>query len=422
MPGTGRATWGRRSAFTYAAKGLAVTVLLIGMKLAIEQTPLGRWAEFQTRAMLLQLLPGLRDAGPDAIVVDISHIAGGERDAQTGKLRVTSREALQQLIARLSELGALAIGVDVDFSTEGGDWLSPQDPAFFDFCLAIDRKTPVRLGVWRSLADPAGMWLDLPRYQRLAAALFVTDTATGHVPLSVGLKAGTARLPTLGAALAASTGELPLDPYGLLRPSTSWLQRFVFDEIVPREVRLRPSSVMLQTQEAPVNFSVVRQMAREYIPQATPDDLLKYAARIQGRIVVIGAVERTTDAYVIPGDAMNKPGVFLHAAQAHSLTSEPVYEFSHAFRLVLDLLLSGVLLLTVVVFRFASHDNTQAVQRLERRVLWGLCLAIATGGAALMVWFRVFWLDFILVAAFLILHRPTEHALMHKEGLNGLPP
>ncbi|WP_343623796.1 CHASE2 domain-containing protein [Roseateles puraquae] len=411
-----RPPWGWRSIAIFLIKGFAVATLLIGIKLGLEQTPLGRWAELQTRALLLQALPGLRETGPDAIVVDISHIAGGERDPVTGRLKVTSREDLKLLIRRLSDLGALAIGVDIDFSTEGGDWLSPSDPAFFDFCLETNQKTPVRLGVWRSLVDPEGHWLELPRYQQLAAALFVTDSATGHVPISVGLKGAQARLPTLGAALAAATGQLPMDPYGLLKSSRSRLQRFVFDETVTRELQLRPSSVTLQTHEAPVNFSVLQQIAREYIPRATPDDLLKYASRLQGRIVLLGAAEKTTDLFVVPGNPRNKPGVFLHAAQAHTFTTEPVYEFSHAFRLVLDLVVSAVLLLTVVAFRRWSRNDVTAAHRLERRVLLGLCLTIALGAIALMVWCRVFWLDFILVALFLILHGPTEHALMPKES------
>ncbi len=83
---------------------------------------------------------------------------------------------------------------------------------------------------------------------------------------------------------------------------------------------------------------------------------------------------------------------------------------------MLDLVVSAVLLLTVVAFRRWSRNDVTAAHRLERRVLLGLCLTIALGAIALMVWCRVFWLDFILVALFLILHGPTEHALMPKES------
>lgn len=405
-----------RHAATYLAKGMAVTMLLVGLKLFVESTSLGTWAELQTRSFLLGLLPNFREHGADAIVVDISQFAGGEPNLASGRLEVTSREKLRELISRLSALSPLAIGVDVDFSTQGSDWLDPGDPKFFDFCLDVNTRVPIRLGVWRSIPNGRGNWLGTPEYSQLAAALFVTDSGSGRLPIWVSSDGSGPRLLTLGASLAAAANTMSLDPYSLAGKSGA-LKSAVFDQTVNREIALKPSSVTVQTQEAPVNYSVMRQLTREYIPKSEPGDLVKYASRIQGRIVVLGAVDKTGDLFDVPGDRTNRPGVFLHAAQAHTLTSEPVYEFGHGFRILVDFLVSFMLLATVVAWRWMSSRGMLRDARVsESRVVAVGCGLVALGGVFLMVKYRVFWLDFILVAVFLVLHKPMEHALLGEHG------
>lgn len=409
----GLSDFSARDAARYLLRGMAVTLALVGAKLLLEATPVGHWAEHQTRSFLLGLLPSFREEGADAIVVDISHFAGGEVDPATGRLRVTSREKLKELLVVLRHLAPAAIGIDSDFSTQGGDWLSPGDPRFFDYCLELNKSVPIRLGVWRSIVDPSGHWLELPVYSRLAAALFVTDSRSGRLPLWVSAGSSTTRLPTLGAALAAAVSTSPWDPYSIAS-SGGVLRRLVFEDTAERELALKPSSIVVRTQEAPVNYSVMRQLGREYIPRAEPSDLAKYASRIQGRFVILGAAERSDDLFALPGESQSRPGVFLHAAQAHTLSSEPVYEFSHAFRIAADFVISFVLLMCVVVWRWRASRGQMAHRVSEFRVVAIGCAVVAALGIGLIVAFRIFWLDFVLVAIFLLLHKPTEHALLES--------
>lgn len=401
----------RRWALLYLALGLAVSLLLLGAKLLLEQTPLGRWAGQETRSMLVGLLPDFRERGPDAIVIDISNLPGGTRDPASGRLLPTSRAELGRIVEVLAELGPAGIGIDIDFSGTERGWVDDDDPAFFDLCLAVNRRLPVRLGVWRGLGGPPEGWLVLPRYRPLAAAIYFRDTSDGRLPIWVAPEGASERLLTLGASLAAA--RQPAAWARLTRATgRSAAAGLIFDDITSARVTLAGSELQLQMQEALVNHSVLQQLARESIPYTGAEALRAWGPRIANRFVLVGDVERAADRFVVPGDRRNQPGVLLHAAQAHTIGSEPVYELGHGFRVLVDVGIPVLIMLTVIALRRASA--AVEVHRAEQWLLAGalvLVVLVAVGG---LLAFRVFWTDFILLVGFLLLHRPLEHALRHR--------
>src|SRR5262249_49898176 len=84
------------------------------------------------------------------VVIDSSQM---RRD----KTQPTDRAQLDELVTRLDELGAPAIGIDVDFSpTVSGDYLTTEDAKL----LAKWNDTKkVKVGVYRRQVYPAERWL-----------------------------------------------------------------------------------------------------------------------------------------------------------------------------------------------------------------------------------------------------------------------
>jgi CHASE2 domain-containing sensor protein len=219
---------------------------------------------------------------------------------------------------------------------------------------------------------------------------------------------------TLGGSLAASINRTTWGPLSLTSGENE-LNNLIFDNVVSRKLLQYPSEFIIRTQEALVNYSIIRQLAREYIPKASSADLVKYSARIKGRVVLIGDLENARDRYPIPGHDMNFSGVLLHAAQVHTLTTEPIYEFGHNFRVCVDFMLPLGVMLTVIFFRLrASAVDGASVPKLETKLLMWIGIFVAGIALGLAAFLDIFWPDFILVIVFLLLHKPTEHRLVNS--------
>jgi len=403
----------------YFACGLAVTLLLVAAKSLVEATPAGPWIERDTRGFLFALMSPFREDGPDTTVLDISTIPGGEIDPGTAVTRTTSRKELRRLLETLDRMltPPAAVGIDVDFGVTPGGWADPGDAAFFDYCLELNRRFPVRLGVWRSLGSPTGNWLGLPRYRPLAAAIYASDPDAGAVPVWVEMPGKAPRLLTLGASLAAALGPAADDPLSLAGQGGP-LHRWMFEEATERVSTKPPLRRAIRTLEAPVNYALVRQMERETLRGIEPRDIAMYADRLQGHIVILGEVRDAapSDRFRIPGDPVDRPGAFLHAAQAFTLTSDPIFEFSHGFRLAVDIAIPVAIMLGVLALRRrtkageAREGQAEGADHgaAETWALRGAAVAVVLGAIVLLVAWRIFWLDFVLVMLFLLLHKPFE--------------
>jgi CHASE2 domain-containing sensor protein len=127
------------------AVSISIIVLLIVAKALCENLPVIRNVEEGTYAFLQRhIVARGTNVRPDVLVINIAEIKP-EPDG-SGDL-VTPREPLDGLINILTELGARAVGIDIDFSPENGRFIRPDDPTFFDSWIGVrqEHRQPDRL-------------------------------------------------------------------------------------------------------------------------------------------------------------------------------------------------------------------------------------------------------------------------------------
>ena len=392
-----------RALFAHLAFGIAIATLLVGAKVLFEHTRAGAMLEQRTYGLLTTILPQFLPDGPDVVVIDIGHLAGGTEDAGTGVPVATPRPELQRILETLVQMRPRAIGVDIDFSPTPRGWGDDSDPQFFQRVLELSEATPITLGVFRSIREPKEAWLGLPRYSSLAGSMWLPRTGLERTPAWTQAPGVADRLPSLGAktalARAARTDEGQLE--------TGWLRRFRESK---QQSSLRPDGLLVG--EILTNSSPMAQLQREAIKIARPEDLIRHRSTIEGRIVLLGVVDNANDLFPVPAEERNVPGVIVHAANAYTLASEPVWEFSHGTRYALDFAFSGLLIgIALWMQRTGVSKHALPSGRSESRALWCVIAATLIGGAVAVLMFRVFWLDFLLVAASLWLHPRVERLL-----------
>jgi hypothetical protein len=375
-------------------------VVLNLIKVGLEQTPVGRWAEKQTYAFLAGNLPSFAPGGPGVIILDIGHIPGGDGAVGEPPI-VTSRKALRELLDAVVAAEPLAIGIDIDFSPNRNGWIDPGDPAFLDHCLRLSARVPIRVGVFRGMREHPDAWLGLPKYSSLAGAIWLPEEGARRLPISVSAAPGAPELPSLGAAVATGVGR---GRNLLAHPLSFMLEPVTVEE---RAFELHGTPVVFR--EALVNYALIEQMKGEAPPAVSPADVRKYSDRIKNRVVFIGDLKAgpATDVFPIPGYVRNERGVLLHASLAGTLLAHPIAEFSHTTRIVLDLLL-GCVVAGVAIWAKRRYGHREA-HALEARAIGIAVALVLLCGFAFVIWFRVMWLDFLLVVVFLLLH-PGAHA------------
>lgn len=395
-----------RKTLVHIGVGMLITALLIVLKIGFEQTAWGKSAEQLTYTLLLNVLPQYSSAGQAVVVIDISHVRGGTTDHATGRNQATSRSDLTKIIGVLSEIGPTAIAIDVDFGPDRGDWKDPNDVSFFEYCLNIHKNIPVTLGIYTTMREPQEAWLGLPKFASLAGALWLPKDGLERVPISVQDPKRNFRLKSIGFKLASSWvgGKSQADRsnswVGNLEP---WIQRF-------RE-RTATSPIRkdgLLVQEVLTNHASVNQLRASTIRFTEAEGLRRYKNEIQGRMVLLGAVDDAKDMFSIPGQESEIPGVFVHASSAMTLASVPIYEFSHGLRFILDVLIAFVVLV-VTIFAVGGKTGKRIRDERERaRILRWAIVIIVIGGFALVWIAQVMWLDFAVIGISLLLHQTIE--------------
>jgi len=179
-----------------------------------------------------------------------------------------------------------------------------------------------------------------------------------------------------------------------------------------REIGADPIGQSIVINEALVNYAPIEQMSREQVIVSGPADIAAYGERIRGRLVLIGDTQlgSSDDLFIVPGDPKNRRGVFMHAALANTLLAEHIYEFRSNVRLALDVFLSGIILATIALARKFARASVDRHSLESRVIVWAVLLVVA-GGFGFIVYFRILWLDFLLVGLFLLVHPAAEHRL-----------
>jgi hypothetical protein len=378
--------------------GVYLSLVLAAAGVAFEQTPPGEWFQKTTYHRLQRLLvPNERFP---IQLIDIIKLPKDEHQA-------TPRKTLESLIGAVAEQNPKVIGVDIDFSPEGGNFIEPQDPDFFNHCLDITQhRVPLFLGILRTAAKPPDEWLGLPEYRDLAAAILVPTDGTRSVTRSFGAYRGL----TMGAALAQGFEKEPA--------SGNWL--------LASESERRVKG--LYVKEFPVDYSLLPKLNEDAIRMCPPFDdasIRKFIRERRGEItekmVLIGDVTGKNDNQCL-GESKHdadcqdvfpnptKPeseairGVLLHASAAYTTVNSPLFDIREPWRTGADIFLAWILLGSILLVRLASDINASHL------------LYLLTGGAVVLVvalgllvnHSHVLWDGFLLVAIVLVLHAIGE--------------
>jgi CHASE2 domain-containing sensor protein len=401
-----------------ALTGLFFAALILGAKLLIEHTRFGQ----QLDAISYNLLQ-LRLASEHAPVklIDISELrpAPFDVDGQTGI--ATPREPLRAMIEALTQKeGARpkAIGVDIDFSPEGDQYVHPRDPEFFQFCLDTSERTgvPIYLGVGRTNTRPAEDWLGGEEYQRLAADVSIPMDRRKVVRW---VKAGEdgQRLMSMSVLLADAYAR------GAGQDSRGWWGR-VHNALLGRleESRLVESvgekelAPGLQVGEFLVDFSPLDRLKETKLRTANPAVVADQAEQFKGKVVLLGdaTVDKAEDPFPVPGRDEYFSGVYLHACAVNTLVAAPLYEVTHKGRVVIDVILSAGVILAVALVGLYFAGRTErkvASHRLKGLLIVFAVLAALAVGVLFVRVTRLMWSDFILALGMLAMHPSIEKRL-----------
>lgn len=384
----------------FVAIGLATTGLLCVLKVWFEHTPPGHRLELYTYELLTKNLSAFNPENP-VIVLDISALPGHN----VGE--VTPRDRLREIVEALVAQRPRAVGIDIDFSPGEHNWMDPEnDPEFLEFCLSAKETHDVSifLGVDRRKGARPDQWLGAEDYKGLAAA--VVARAKGvhdRVPIRIQAEGVGEGLPTLGYALAGEYRKALPGPPG-------WLKGVVKD----REGGTHHASsegIDYTYADTLVNYSnlaAMRAMARRDI---SAESVAQTGDQYKGALVLLGDATQATDYALVPGVDEPVPGVFLHASVAYTLVKEPLFEFKHWFRLVLDFLIAGTIVLAVALFRRRAGRGGRPWRRLQMAFIFGAAAFVLVAGCLLVRLTGVMWTDFFLVVAALLLHPGAEERL-----------
>jgi CHASE2 domain len=349
----------------------------------------------------------------DVTVVDISGLPP-DQDSQ-----ITPRGPLLTLIQEIARHNPKVIGVDIDFSPEliNGrlKFIDAEDPkTFFPSCQNLKPPVHVYLGIYRTQHLSPDLWLGLPQYQPLAAALLVPRTLKRSIwslseakPDSGEGPASPPRARTMNAALAASFGHLG-------EKESGWQQfRQHFFDLV-----LREQVADLHFNAFYINYSARKSLVERAIKLEKDDfsdqssslkDLMRRRREdLEGKVVLIGDLTKAEqeDVFQDPAKEEPIPGVLVHASAVNTLISSPLYAFPVQNQFGLDLIFSFLILSLIISVRLIYLEEVN-----ETRLVW----LINSGVAASVFLFGwsvnitgVLWPDFLLLSVGLILH-PSAH-------------
>lgn len=379
----------------------------------------------------------LSDEGPPVVIIDITRLERVDFFGRPGNGFIpaddfTPRAPLTDLVQRLAtDLGAIAIGVDVDFSPDirvhhGG---SPAgNEQFLNTCLALGQgagappvrlpsalppavataplavPVPVFVGVGRGSANAEpGQWLGQTKYAPLAATILLCNDEIGLEPPLFSLaplqvRSGPIPLPSLSSRLA--TAYTHAHPTRSERTPPAALQGVVVQDIFPLELNddtgatHRVDAYYLNYRE--VDVLAHQSIDAELVLTGTPEQLAALRARVQGRIALVGEADflRSTDRIIMPGQKRLVPGVYAHACGILTRLQSPLWRihFWGVFgEAVLALLVSiaGSLVGSVIWSDLWSKGHGVRAEFFTLLITLTLALGVAL---ALGRWWNVLWL------------------------------
>ncbi len=376
-----------------ATVGLLVLFVVLFGKWCLEKTLVGEYLEDSTHKLLQYRLIQTRQPEESPIViVDITDLESSP---------ITPRHPLLNIIEAVAQQHPRAIGIDIDFSPNENGYISPDDPAFFDQCLMLSKRSniPIILGIRRSQTFPADHWLGAEEYKELAASIFL-PTETRKLWSWIQPDPNLPHIRTMAQALTES-----FQMSGPRVPKTlSWAVHQFSEKDLGGEYRVS---------EFIVDYSPLQEIERSRIRTIRPEGINAQSHLIQDKIVLIGNATpgETKDSFVVPTRTDPVPGVYLHACGAYTLAVSPLYELTNKGRWALDIALSLFILALITGIRLAFNSVTSSdpdTNWLQKASTFVVVLGAFLVAIIFVRTTRILWDDFTLITLLLILHTRVE--------------
>lgn len=390
---------------------VAITVLLILIKLRIEKTDFGQLVESMSYDLLqhhLRAPASINDL--PVIVLDISGIEMKPTLGSNPPL-VTDRAPLKRIVENLLNLpnGPRAIGLDVDFSPDAHGYAHPDDQDLFDTFMKA--KIPITVGVHNSLALGPERWLNDPKYIDLASCVVVpkpdAGQSTRYMPEETIVNYPTPMSRGIDEHCSSMAFALEYNPAKNLASHVGWF-------LESSRINDNPNLRQIVSSEFLVDYSPLELLAK------SPPDALDTGelanAGLKGKIVLLGRTKNTTDTFTVPGKPEQPyAGVFLHACAIYTLENRPLYRLSEFGHIAIDFLFSLVIFGPALLFRLNRHKQGKEVgmeHRFLARMINFEALILFVAAVWLVPYTHLMWDDFILVVIVLVAHSPIEHATL----------
>lgn len=399
----------------------SVLLLGLGAVMVLNSVPLrgslvGEHFEQGGYAALRLVLTPKGEIDPPVVVIDIGGLPMTDPGDKSRVRPVTQRGPLLKFLTAVTLHAApadrpRAVGIDLNFTPDPGSPLHPEDARFFEACLAIQgadgRNPAVRLGVFCATTPRPG-WLWMDRFADLAAGMETLRSDTGYLPSETSFS------PELGTGptpLGVSVAKAYLAPNPL--PEGGGFFRLYRREKIERD------GLAVKVESFLVDYSWLNALKNRMRPLGDYDDP-ELRAGLGGKIVLLGHVKGAPieDAFVVPGEKVPVPGVYLHACAAATLVTAPIRQLSPVARLLFDLVLAAIAVLwfTYVNVRVSTRQSDRA--EVELVPAFAIMGAAALVAGLMLTQLRLFWPDFIVAGVLIGIHPSAEWVL--RESSHGL--
>lgn len=344
------------------------------------------------------------------------------KDRNGEAVSVLNRDKLLKLVSKLSENGNRVIALDIDFSLEcpddqgrvqeacqgAGTRLVPSmstDPELLSTFAALSPSTEIVVGVWRQASSPREWWFmpgDSGKLPNAGVMSQFTETVM-EIPLTHQHdKVANPTFVETVRGLAESK-----------KPSehrAAWHEKLFED-------RFQESSVSsITTNSAFVTFGSLKPLLKSKV---NAQDVLDNTVKLDSSKVIFAGpcskmAKAANDVHDSPDFHGNIPGIFVHAAAAHSLLESPVYvptEYAaNCFEILLGwsmILLENVIIVTLSR-RLPSHRIEQATERILkgwRLVLFVFFVTLAIQAA---LNYKIIWTEVMFLFLGLVVSDPIE--------------
>src|SRR5437660_8573626 len=388
--------------YSALVKAILLSFALLAVNWLEKRTVLGRSMESATYNILMHRLSSKFNGNDLPIaIVDIGDLP--QHSGTGNENPYTSRHVLQEFVTAAIGNGARSVGIDLDFSPDKGDYITPDDPKFFESCLELKRTTgvPIFLGIYRSQSKEASTWLGDERYKELAATIITPRDGTRMLRW---LRTTNNTEPSFSiSALLAGTTKNPIP-----ERSSRWAWAIQSEQDVKQHY--------FSGKEFLVDYSPLNVLEKQMLPTRDPAVIRDQARRLQGKIVLFGDVTsgRTRDTIVVPGIRDPVPGALVHACAVYTLLKAPLYSLTFFGHLAIDLIIPLVIFGVIATIQIVSRKrNALLSNKLQTFILCLTAMIVIGVGWGFVDVTRIIWNDFFLVAAVLLAYGPVERGLRY---------